>query len=430
MPCIEIEGVVKAGLCAGCGICESMAGEDRVKMTLTPDGRLRPRIKQPLDNETNSRIMSVCPGKGVHGPDAAQLQGAENGLMHPILGPLRTWHRGWAADPEVRWRAAAGGSLTALASYLLDSGRVQRVVQVRASASDPTQTEAIVSATAADVASGCQSRYGPAAPLVHICQFLDDGLVFAVVAKPCDIAAIRALAKVDNRVAKQIPFCLTIFCGGLPTRDAALRIAEYHGVKPEEISTCRYRGHGWPGLFTIGRKSDGKEFGTTYNETWKWPSNPLGKDAGISKYDVQWRCKICPDAIGELADVACPDGWLFDNNEKRYVSVDGDNPGVNLVLARTAVGEALVRDCAAAGKLVLAPLEISEIEEMHSDHYPRKCSWPVRLFATWLFWQPALQITNYRPLSALWTAGLWACWDVFMGTVQRLKLGANLEPTA
>eukprot|EP00971_Amphidinium_carterae_P033886 667177-Amphidinium_carterae.1 len=35
MPSPDIEGVVQAGLCAGCGICESMAGPDKVRMETT-----------------------------------------------------------------------------------------------------------------------------------------------------------------------------------------------------------------------------------------------------------------------------------------------------------------------------------------------------------------------------------------------------------
>lgn len=376
--------------------------------------------------------MQVCPGKRVTGPTHAQLVGSEDGVMHPIFGPLRTWYRGWAADQQVRWKAAAGGALTVLAGFLLETGRVEKVLHVRASAQDPTQTDALISSTPEEAASGCQSRYGPAAPLVHVCRLLDQGTVFAVVAKPCDIAAIRALAKIDSRVERQIPYCLSIFCGGLPSRTAALKIAAHHKIEPKEISLCRYRGHGWPGLMTIGRKQDGKEFGTTYNETWQWPASPLGPDAGIAKYDLQWRCKICPDAISELADVSCPDGWLYDPVQKGYVSVDGDNPGQNLVLTRTARGEDLVRECALAGRLVLAPLELSELEEMHADHYPRKASWPVRLLASWLFdhRQVQLSVVNYRPIAALLTAGLRASWDVFKGTLKRLRMYAHREPLA
>ena len=126
----------------------------------------------------------------------------------------------------MRWRAAAGGSLTVLATNLLETGKVEKVLHVRASKEDATTTEALISSSKSDIESGCQSRYGPAAPLVHVCQLLDEGVTFALVAKPCDIAAVRALGKIDQRVERQIPYMLSIFCGGLPTRTAALKIGD------------------------------------------------------------------------------------------------------------------------------------------------------------------------------------------------------------
>lgn len=421
----DIETVVQSGLCAGCGLCESIAGHDAVEMRLTEQGRLRPRVKQQLAAKTNERIMKVCPGAVVNGPTDAQLVGSQ-GSMHPVFGPLRTWHFGWAADENIRWRAAAGGSLTALASFLLETGKVQRVLHVRASQVEPTLTDALVSSTPAEVADGCQSRYGPAAPLVHVCRLLDEGAIFAVVAKPCDISAIRALEREDPRVAHQIPYCLSIFCGGIPTSQAARKIVQHHGVAEDNLAGFRFRGHGWPGLTASVKKSDGSVVGSTYDEIWNWPGHN-----GLIKYDLQWRCKICPDAIGELADVTCPDGWLFDEKLGKYVSVDGDNPGRNLILARTAKGESLVSECAASGKLKLDDFDLRELDIMHSDHLPRKLSWPARVGAMRLTRQPAvLKVYGYRLPAALRAAGLRNSWKAFAGAMRRLCEGANIEPLA
>ena len=84
--------------------------------------------------------------------------------------------------------------MTALGAHLLETGKVDAVLHVRASTVDPVETDAIVSRTRDEVISGSQSRYGPAAPLVHVHRLLDEGVRFAVLAKPCDIAAIRNLA--------------------------------------------------------------------------------------------------------------------------------------------------------------------------------------------------------------------------------------------
>ena len=51
-------------------------------------------------------------------------------------------------------------------------GKVDAVLHVRASTVDPVETDAIVSRARDEVISGAQSRYGPAAPLVHVHRLL------------------------------------------------------------------------------------------------------------------------------------------------------------------------------------------------------------------------------------------------------------------
>ena len=58
----SLQDVVRGGLCAGCGICESLAGRDRIEMRLTPNGQVRPLIRDTLDAEENERLLAVCPG--------------------------------------------------------------------------------------------------------------------------------------------------------------------------------------------------------------------------------------------------------------------------------------------------------------------------------------------------------------------------------
>jgi coenzyme F420 hydrogenase subunit beta len=218
-------------------------------------------------------------------------------------------HRGWSTDEALRFCSAAGGAMTSLGCYLLETGKVDAVLHVRASIERPMETDAIISRTPEEVRSGAQSRYGPAAPLVHVGRLLDEGITFAVLAKPCDIAAIRNLASIDPRAERQIPYLITMFCGGVPTIHTAHDIVAYHGLAPDEVAAFRFRGEGWPGLTHIESK-DGRVFDLTYDATWYSRNVPW-------KYDMQFRCKICPDAIGELADVACPDAWVMRDGNQR-----------------------------------------------------------------------------------------------------------------
>ena len=129
---MTLERVVEHGLCTGCGLCESVAGRDRLRMAISPHGYLRPKLGQALAPELAGRILDTCPGVRIDGP------AAEAGVeMHDIWGPHARLAKAHATDPEIRFKAASGGTLTALCGYLLDSGKVDFVLHVAASREAP-----------------------------------------------------------------------------------------------------------------------------------------------------------------------------------------------------------------------------------------------------------------------------------------------------
>jgi coenzyme F420 hydrogenase subunit beta len=245
---------------------------------------------------------------------------------------------------------------------------------------------------------------------------LADGLRVAVVAKPCDISAIRALQRRDPRARDLIRYALTIFCGGVPSHHMANDIVRSHGLDPGEVSLFRFRGEGWPGpLRTVAR--DGRTFDVDYDTAWYDPSVPW-------TYDMQWRCKICPDAIGEVADVACPDGWLMEGGRP----VHRESDGVNLVIARTEAGRRLVERARAAGYLETAPCSPAELDAMHRDHHPRKLTAPARALGMRLAGSPSLRIRRYRAFAVTRRAGARAAASAAIGSFRRVRRGAAREP--
>jgi len=408
----DLETVVRSGLCSGCGLCESVAGRERVEMTVTSIGQLRPAVRAPLPEDVLSEALAVCPGVEVRGP------APEPGVsMHPVWGPIAALHRGWAADPAVRHHGAAGGALSALAIYLLEQGGADAVLHVRAALPDrPLESIAQVSRTRADVLAGAQSRYGPAAPLVHVHRLLQSGTRFAVVAKPCDISAVRALQRRNSRARELITALLTSYCGGVPSLRMAERIVRSHGVAPEEVTLFQFRGDGWPGPLRT-RTRDGRVFDVTYDTAWYDPSVPW-------EYDMQFRCKICPDAIGEVADVSCPDGWVLRDGAPIHEEADGQN----ILVSRTGRGRELVAAARAAGYLETMPCTLAELEATEPDHRPRKLSAHARAAGVRVAGRPSLRIRGYRTAAAVRRAGprrtLLAAWGGF----RRARRGAAREP--
>lgn len=405
----DVAEIVQSGLCTGCGLCASLAGPDSIRMGLNIRGHMRPLVVGPVDDDVNRAVLATCPGVRVTGP--GRPKGA---VTHPTWGPIRALHRAWSQEPQVRHKAAAGGTLTALGRYLLTSGEVEAVLHVRARSDKPWLTEAIVSRTPESVLSGAQSRYGPSSPLVHVRRLLDEGIRFAVIAKPCDISALRALARIDPRVDTQIPYLLTIFCGGVHHAHIPRAIIRHHGLDESEVSVFRYRGEGWPGPLRV-ETHDGRRYDMTYQGAWL--NRPW-------TYDMQFRCKICPDAVGEVADVSVPDGWILRDGKPVY----DEAPGTNVAVVRTPRGRQLIARAVAAGFLELAPMSMAELEQMHGNHPARKLGGPAHIVALWAARQTTLTMRGYRTWSTLRHAGVRLTWKQFAGTLRRIIRGDNKEP--
>ena len=68
----RLTDVVTGGLCSGCGICASLAGDEGVQMALSPVGQLRPRVPRELDPAVERLALDACPGATIMGPRPAR----------------------------------------------------------------------------------------------------------------------------------------------------------------------------------------------------------------------------------------------------------------------------------------------------------------------------------------------------------------------
>ena len=349
----DLETIVGQGLCIGCGLCESVAGRDAVAMTMLKEGGERPVVARGLDDETLNLINAVCPGLHCSGY-APQI---EDPLVdvHPIWGPTRYLAIGHASDPTIRHHASSGGALSALAIYLLESGEVDFILHVAASKAQPARSGATLSFDVAQVMEASGSRYGPAAPLTDFIAVLDRGRPFAFIGKACDIAAIRNYAKVDPRVDQLLRYTLNFFCGGVSEFGKTMDYVRKAGMVEDDLTHLRYRGDGCPGPMVM-KFRDGSVLNHSYNEMWQ----------DEARWQLQFRCKICADALGDLADISVADVWPGGRP-------DEDGLGFNGFIARTARGERLLRAAADAGAIVFTGASLTYAGlELAQGHQMRK----------------------------------------------------------
>jgi len=347
-----IERVVREGNCSGCGACTQL--DAGLAMRLDAEGFSRPvRVAQSTASpDAAARFDSSCPGmvmRAVNPPGSTR---------HPTMGPVIQAWEAWATDDEQRFTGSSGGTLTALAAWLRSTGEAVSVVGAQAEPENPRRTVSVSIMSREEALAAAGSRYGPVSNAAH-----PDALSAscAVVGKPCESSALRALAG-----AGDAPLLLSFFCAGTPSQNATDELVEELGVRPgASLKSLWYRGHGWPGAFTV-TTDDGQTATSSYDDSW-------GKHLGRA---VQWRCRICPDGVGESSDVTAADLWTTD--ERGYPDF-ADGAGVSALIARTPRGLDLVRRAVAAGVITATPIDIDRLARIQPLQRQRRTTLAGRL---------------------------------------------------
>ena len=293
-PSPTVRRVLAGELCSGCGLCAALS-DGAIRMESASPGYARPRQLGGITPEAEALIAASCPGAVV-----APWSGAQQ--VHPYWGPWRRVLTGAATSEPTRFEGSSGGAISALLIHALQSGLVDRVLHVAADPDDPTRNITAISRTPAEVIARAGSRYTASSPLALIEDALAEGGAMAFVGKPCDASALRRLAQFDLRVARHVPIVISFFCGGIPSHAGVDRILSALGVVPDDVTAFRYRGRGWPGNCVAVTPQRTAEM--SYADSW----------GGYLSKEVQFRCKICPDAVGGVADIACADAWYGDGD--------------------------------------------------------------------------------------------------------------------
>lgn len=329
-----VADVVTTGRCSGCGACARL--DSRIDLQLDANGYARPLVGAgpalPHDEQARraARFSASCPGVSVT---------ASARPRHALFGgALGVW-QAWASDEVARFEGSSGGAITALNQWLLSTGQAVRVLGMSDRVRHPTQSAPRAAVDATQVVGLAGSRYAPSPSLAHG-EALDAKTV--AVGKPCEAAALRGLSAEGPR-----PLIISFFCAGVPSQGATDRLASDLGVPANEATELRYRGRGWPGNFTV-RGADGTEASVTYDESW-------GRALGPT---VQWRCKLCPDGVGESADIVAGDYW---ESDARGYPIFAEGDGRSVVIARTPRGLKVVQDALAAGVLEGQPLVLDAL---------------------------------------------------------------------
>ena len=350
----SLTDITNNGLCIGCGLCQSILGKEKISIEMTDKGRLEPKEINPISGDDLERVKKICPGVIVESLPKKDI--SNDSKFDTLWGYYNSLFYAWSTDEQIRFQSSTGGLLNGLSLFLLESKKVDFILHTAGDPEKPMRSVPRFSYTKQELLS-CESRsrYGPASPLSKFNEALDTTKNFAFVGKPCDISAIRQLSKTDERVNKQCKFLLTLVCGGSTEFTKSQDFIKSFNVKEEELEIFRYRGFGNPGKMYIKTK-DGREHDREYNSFW-------GEE---STWRVHFRCKICPDAIGESADIAALDTWRGGSPKK-------EDEGFNAAIVRTQKGSDLLKEAIKAGYIQKGSnLTIADINDFQPHQVSKK----------------------------------------------------------
>jgi coenzyme F420 hydrogenase subunit beta len=334
----SIQEVVRTQLCSGCGACAYVSPEAITMVDEEAQGR-RPKISP--DQEVGSDALQVCPGVGLtHAPTRSEDPFIPE--LRNAWGPVLGIWEGYAGDPEIRFSGSSGGAITALALYCLEAGGMHQVLHTAARSDVPYLNETVTSRARADLLRATGSRYAPASPCEGLQSIEDAEGPCVFIGKPCDVAAAQMARKIRPGLNIKIGVTIGFFCAGTPSTRGTLEMLKRMGVEsPDSLVSLRYRGEGWPGKATaVFQTADGEVTKQmTYLESW----------GDILSNHQQWRCKLCADHTGEFADIAVGDPW--------YRTIDQNDPGQSLILARSERGREIILAAAASGYLTISPTD-------------------------------------------------------------------------
>jgi coenzyme F420 hydrogenase subunit beta len=359
-------------------------------MADVPDHGLRPIPRGPLENTPSHELaVAVCPGRSLSHERSAPLP-EEIPELFDVWGPCREVWEGHAVDAEIRLAGSSGGAATALAAYAIETGVAGGVMHTAATPEHPLENQTVISRNRDELLVRAGSRYAPASPCDRLDLLTEEERPLVFIGKPCDVAGLSQLCRKRADVREKIGLTIAVYCAGTPSSAGTRKLLEHMGVRDaRNVISIRYRGQGWPGEAVVEERLPGgeiAEYHMSYAESW-----------GMLTKFRQWRCLICPDHTGEFADISVGDPW--------YRETSPDEPGLSLIMARTARGVEFLHAAIAAGYLSASQAD-PRIVPASQEHLLRVRGelWG-RLFALRMRLIPIPRYRNFR-LFRNWLRGI------------------------
>lgn len=338
----NIKQVVKSKLCIGCGLCSMDKSTNGMVYNKSNDC-LTP---VNLDLPESSLANSICPGKGYDIKNIGNRLFADEAEYSLSLGYVHSLYSTHSVQKDVLANASSGGIITQLLLFLIEEKIVDYVSVTQFVCDEQgVHTHTFLTNDKQEILKAQGSKYCPVCFDELIAELHSHEGRVAVMATPCIIAGIRSIEReLPNYLKSEIILHVANFCGGFKSFRNIKRLAAIHKVDYNNLKDFRFRGNGQPGSLRFVENT-GKTATTQY---------PLY--VGLNGYSKMLRCHLCPDATGELADIACGDAWIprFQNDSSTWSMVICRNKQADEIMIQMKNKGLIVTDSVSSDEVSLS----------------------------------------------------------------------------
>ncbi|MDP2966379.1 MAG: Coenzyme F420 hydrogenase/dehydrogenase, beta subunit C-terminal domain [Pelolinea sp.] len=278
--------------------------------------------------------------------------GAEK--VHKYIGNFKKSWFAYSSSEKVREKAASGGVITALLSYLLKEGEIDGALVCRSVIVDGKVRPQFFIAedeNALLIAQG--SKYiavdfnQDALPLIR--EFKGR---LAVVALPCDTTHLRHACENDPQLKEKVSQVITLFCGHNSRPELTDLVTRKLTKRNATLTGFHYRQGHWRGSLRA-EFDNGKQV--------EKPFSNFSVYQNLYFY-CQQKCHHCNDHTGYHGDISVGDIWSLRMKENPIKH--------NAVITRTPVGAATFQRAVDADVITASPERIDEICEGQARSMP------------------------------------------------------------
>jgi coenzyme F420-reducing hydrogenase beta subunit len=326
------EEVLDAGLCTACGMCVGLC---------------------PYLEEMGENVAFISDCRGEHGRCYAVCPRTDTDLealrelyvpdrrRDFVLGPHHSIWMARARKEEVRRAAQYGGTVTALALFGIETGRIETALLTEWSGDpeEPYLPKPLVARTREEVLSASGSKY-TASPTLKVLDGIlkEEAAKVLVVARPCQVLALRKRMRIEDPTfpREHIALVIGLFCmWSLSYRDFRKMVEPLTGAKhPKRIDVPK-------GRFVVETDEASVEL-----------------DHDSVRSHSRETCQSCYDFTSELADLSVgstewKDDW-------------------NTLIVRSEAGRTFLEGAAEKGWIELEPLPEERLHLLREASFNKK----------------------------------------------------------